>query len=88
MGNRLTQTTLAATTVYTYDDANRLINVGGVVYEWDNNIETGCKSKTPASDDRGFLFQTGGVNYALAAGERCPFGARARDGLEFVVYRQ
>jgi hypothetical protein len=26
------QTTLAATTVYTYDDANRLVNVGGVVY--------------------------------------------------------
>ena len=66
VGNRLAQTTLTITTVYTYDDANRLVNVGGVMYEWDNNIGTGCKSKTPASDDRGFLFQTGGVNYALA----------------------
>jgi RHS repeat-associated protein/CSLREA domain-containing protein len=37
VGNRLTQTTLAATTVYTYDDANRLVNVGGVNYTWDNN---------------------------------------------------
>ena len=53
-------------TVYTCDDANRLINVGGVAYMWDNTIGIGCKSKTPASDDRGFLFQIGSVNYALA----------------------
>jgi YD repeat-containing protein len=37
VGNRLTQTTITATTVYTYDDANRLVNVGGVNYTWDNN---------------------------------------------------
>jgi YD repeat-containing protein len=66
VGNRLTQTTITNTTVYTYDIANRLVNVGGVAYRWDNTIGTGCKSKTPASDDRGFLFQIGGVNYALA----------------------
>ncbi len=64
-----------ATTVYTYDDANRLVNVGGVAYTWDNNIGTGSESKTPASDDRGFLFQTGGVNYALAAGDAPAVGA-------------
>jgi RHS repeat-associated protein len=37
VGNRLTQTTITNTTVYTYDDANRLINVGGVAQTWDNN---------------------------------------------------
>jgi RHS repeat-associated protein len=37
VGNRLTQTTITNTTVYTYDDANRLVNVGGQVYTWDNN---------------------------------------------------
>jgi RHS repeat-associated protein len=37
VGNRLTQTTITATTVYTYDNANRLINVGGVAQTWDNN---------------------------------------------------
>jgi RHS repeat-associated protein len=37
VGNRLTETTLAATTVYTYDNANRLTNVGAITYTWDNN---------------------------------------------------
>ena len=37
VGNRLTQTTITNTTVYTYDIANRLINVGGQAYSWDNN---------------------------------------------------
>ncbi len=37
VGNRLMQTTITNTTVYTYDIANRLINVGGVAQTWDNN---------------------------------------------------
>jgi len=37
VGNRLSQLALSATTVYTYDDANRLIKVGAVNYTWDNN---------------------------------------------------
>ncbi len=37
VGNRLTQTIITNTTVYTYDIANRLINVGGVAQTWDNN---------------------------------------------------
>ncbi|MCS7001096.1 MAG: RHS repeat-associated core domain-containing protein, partial [Candidatus Kapabacteria bacterium] len=37
VGNRLTQATLTTTTVYTYDAANRLINVNGVAYTWDAN---------------------------------------------------
>jgi len=40
---------------YTYDDANRLINVGGVAYRWDNNIGIGCKSKAPVIAGRGLL---------------------------------
>jgi RHS repeat-associated protein len=36
-GNRLTQTTVTNTTVYTYDDANRLVNAGGVAFTWDAN---------------------------------------------------
>ena len=42
VGNRLTQTTITNTTVYTYDDANRLINVGGVAQTWDNNGSAPC----------------------------------------------
>ncbi len=37
VGNRLSQLALSATTVYTYDDANRLIKVGAVNYTWDHN---------------------------------------------------
>jgi len=37
VGNRLTQATLTNTTVYTYDIANRLTNVGAQAYTWDNN---------------------------------------------------
>jgi len=42
VGNRLTQATITATTVYTYDNANRLINVGGVAQTWDNNGSARC----------------------------------------------
>ena len=37
VGNRLTQDTLAGTNVYDYDIANRLIEVDGVPYTWDDN---------------------------------------------------
>ncbi|HLE28580.1 MAG TPA: hypothetical protein VI793_10710 [Anaerolineales bacterium] len=37
VGNRLTQTTITSTTVYTYDNANRLTNVGPITYTWDAN---------------------------------------------------
>jgi len=37
VGNRLTAITITATTVYTYDNANRLTNVGAQAYTWDNN---------------------------------------------------
>ena len=37
VGNRLTQDTLAGTNTYAYDIANRLTNVDGVSYTWDNN---------------------------------------------------
>ncbi len=37
VGNRLSQTTPAGTTDYTYDDANRLANTAGVTYTWDAN---------------------------------------------------
>jgi len=37
VGNRLTQDTLAGTNAYVYDIANRLTNVDGVSYTWDNN---------------------------------------------------
>ena len=36
-GNRLSQTTLSGTTVYTYNNANRLIEVDGQSYDWDDN---------------------------------------------------
>ncbi len=42
VGNRLTQTTITNTTVYTYDIANRLVNVGGVAQTWDNNGSAPC----------------------------------------------
>ena len=37
VGNRLTQDTLAGANTYIYDNANRLIDVDGVTYTWDNN---------------------------------------------------
>jgi RHS repeat-associated protein len=37
VGNRATQQTLTQTTVYTYDNANRLTNVNGVAQIWDDN---------------------------------------------------
>jgi len=37
VGNRLTQEALAGTNVYTYDIANRLVEVDGVTYTWDDN---------------------------------------------------
>lgn len=46
VGNRLTQTTLAATTVYTYDDASRLINVGHGIQAGQQN-RNGLQIKSP-----------------------------------------
>ena len=60
VGHRLTQTTITNTTVYTYDIANRLINAGGVAYRWDNNIETGCKSKPRPAMTGAFFSRQGG----------------------------
>jgi YD repeat-containing protein len=37
VGNRLTETTAAGTTQYTYDEDNRLIGVNGQVNTWDGN---------------------------------------------------
>ena len=37
VGNRLSQDTLAGTNTYLYDIANRLIEVDGVAYTWDDN---------------------------------------------------
>ena len=37
VGNRLTQDTLAGSNAYTYDIANRLVEVDGVPYSWDDN---------------------------------------------------
>jgi RHS repeat-associated protein len=37
VGNRLTEQTQAGSTNYVYDVANRLTNVNGVSYTWDNN---------------------------------------------------
>jgi RHS repeat-associated protein len=37
VGNRTGQETLLGSTVYDYDDANRLRTAGGVSYAWDNN---------------------------------------------------
>jgi RHS repeat-associated protein len=37
VGNRLTQDTLAGANTYDYDFANRLIEVDGVAYAWDDN---------------------------------------------------
>ena len=37
VGNRLSETTPHGTTVYVYDNSNRLVSVGGVSYTWDDN---------------------------------------------------
>jgi RHS repeat-associated protein len=55
LGNRLTQTTITNTTAYTYDIANRLVNVAGQAYTWDNN---------------GNLLSDGAMSYAYDSGNR------------------
>jgi YD repeat-containing protein len=48
-GNRLTEATQYATTVYTYDAANRLTNLGASTYQWDANgnlLSTGAYTGT------------------------------------------
>jgi YD repeat-containing protein len=69
VGNRLTQTTLAATTVYTYDDANRLVNVGGVNHIWGNNgnlLSDGASTYAYDSANRLTSVVQGANTYAFA----------------------
>jgi len=64
VGNRLTQQTLTQTTVYTYDTANRLINVNGVAYTWDANgnlLNDGVYTYTYDAADR-LITTTQGAN--------------------------
>jgi len=68
-GNRLTQTTLTNTTVYTYDLANRLINVGAVTYTWDNNgnlLSDGASAYAYDSTNRLITVTQGANVYAFA----------------------
>lgn len=54
-GNRKSQTTLAGTNVYTYDGANRLTQVDGQTYSWDNNgnlLNDGLRTLTYDSVNR------------------------------------
>ena len=74
---------------FVYDgDGNRVKKVGstGVMAYVNNLLEvlilataTATPTATPTAT---------ATTAASAAGERCPLGARARDGLEFVVCRQ
>jgi len=69
VGNRLTQTTITATTVYTYDIANRLINVGGAAQTWDNNgnlLNDGVSTYTYDSANRPITITQGANTYAFA----------------------
>jgi len=64
VGNRLTQTTITNTTVYTYDNANRLTNVGPIAYIWDNNgnlLNDGVFTYTYDTADR-LITTTQGTN--------------------------
>jgi len=69
VGNRLTQTTLTNTTVYTYDIANRLTNVGSQVYTWDNNgnlLSGGASTYAYDSANRLITVTQGANVYAFA----------------------
>src|SRR3990172_4858042 len=64
VGNRLMQQTLTQTTVYTYDIANRLTNVGPITYIWDNKgnlLNDGVYTYTYDAADR-LITTTQGAN--------------------------
>jgi RHS repeat-associated protein len=69
VGNRLTQTTLTNTTVYTYDNANRLTNVNGVAQIWDDNgnlVNDGASTYAYDSANRLITVTQGANVYAFA----------------------
>ena len=69
VGNRLNETTQVASTDYVYDDANRLVDVGGVAFTWDNN---------------GNLLSDGVSGYAYDAANRLSQVAQGGDTYSFV----
>jgi RHS repeat-associated protein len=67
VGNRLSLTTGGGVVNYTYDAANRLTNVNGVAYTWDNNgnlLSDGVRTFTYDAADRLVAVSGGGVNAA------------------------
>jgi RHS repeat-associated protein len=83
VGNRLTETTQLATTNYVYDVANRLTNVNGVNYTWDNNgnlLSDGVNTYTYDSANRMISFNGQGVNAAYAY--RCNGESIGQSGCE------
>ena len=68
VGNRLTQTTITNSTAYTYDSANRLVNVAGQTYTWDANgnlLSDGVLSYTYDSANRPITITQGVNTYAF-----------------------
>ncbi|HLE27038.1 MAG TPA: choice-of-anchor Q domain-containing protein, partial [Anaerolineales bacterium] len=69
VGNRLTQQTLTQTTVYTYDIANRLTNVGPITYTWDANgnlLGDGASTYAYDAADRLITVTQGANTYIFA----------------------
>ena len=69
VGNRLNQTTDVGSTDYVYDNANRLVEAGGVAFTWDNNgnlLSDGVSSYAYDTANRLSQVAQGGETYAFA----------------------
>jgi RHS repeat-associated protein len=71
VGNRLSQTTQSSVTSYLYDNANRLFDVNGVTYTWDDNgnlLSDGTNTYTYTSNK---LSSISGENLNVTFQYRC-----------------
>ena len=69
VGNRLNEATQVGSTDYVYDDANRLVDAGGVAFTWDNNgnlLGDGVSSYAYDTANRLSQVVQGGVAYSFA----------------------
>ncbi|MHC1781850.1 MAG: RHS repeat domain-containing protein [Anaerolineaceae bacterium] len=73
-GNRLSQTVtideVPVTTTYTYDEANRLSQVGAQTYTWDNNGRTAPLRRRSSPPIRGNLLNDGQRQYSYNPANR------------------
>lgn len=76
VGNRLTQTTQLSVTSYQYDNANRLVDVNGVPYTWDNNgnASTGSARRLLNDGVNTYTYDSANRLTSLSGGQSATYG--------------